>query len=104
MKYSVKQRRKKIKKYHITKNDEKILISDMTNSHLIYTMRLYRKMARQGITEIRGVVGGEPGDPAVWQNEYRGWEALEYLEYEVYLQEFENRLLDGRFTKAGGME
>jgi hypothetical protein len=74
--------------YHKTKDGTKMLISEMDNNHLLNTIRMLKKMAKEGITIKYG--GGDSGCSDGYyyeEEELTGKEAKKHLNYKAYKQE-----------------
>ena len=78
-------------KVHITKDGKKIKLCDMTDSHLVATIRMMKRKASEGITVRMG--GGSCPDE-FWYDEYfiEGKAALEHMGYAAYVKERDRRI------------
>lgn len=78
-----------MKRYWEMKNGEQIEISKMTDTHLINTIKMIERNAKNGI-EIGG--GNDPDD--FWYDVLYGKEALDYIvEYKYLKKELKKRNL-----------
>ena len=77
--------------YHTTRDGRRILLKNMSLSHLQNTIKLLKKRAKEGLTIEIGGGSGDSND--MWYDEYilYGEEALEELNYDTYKEELERR-------------
>ena len=79
--------------YHITKDGRKILIKDMTTEHLINTIRILKKKAKEGIVID---IGRSPDGDIVYRSgsiTISEETALRMMNYYSYKKELERRNL-----------
>jgi hypothetical protein len=83
------------KKLHKMKNGESIALKDMSNKHLINTIKLYQRKAKKGLSVSYG------GYCPMYYDEdvIYGNEALQILDYDEYLKELNSR---NSVTSIGG--
>lgn len=81
--------------WHVTKDGERLLISDMEDDHLINTLRMFERWAEEGLVIS---LGGTDlyGDPCYDEEVLKGEEALEFLDYSEYVAEATRRNLSWR--------
>lgn len=78
--------------YHTTKDGTKMLVSDMSDSHLSNTIQMIERKAEEGITIRSG--GGGPDYDSMWYDEetLTGDEAKNHMNYGSYKSEQRRRL------------
>lgn len=78
---------------HTTADHVIMRIADMTDSHLLNTIRLWQRKAKEGLVVMRG--GGFDSDE-IWFDEdvFYGDDALEELNYGAYVREAKKRGLE----------
>lgn len=79
-----------MKKYHTTRDGQKMLISDMNSGHLMATIKFIEKKAEDGFV----VAAGGSCPESFYFEEAEGPEVLDYFDYDSYLQEAHKRGID----------
>ena len=77
--------------YHKTKEGKKILISEMDDNHLLNTIALIKRMAKEGITFRSGSINFGYNDCYYDEEILFGKDAKEHLNYKRYKQEAKKR-------------
>jgi hypothetical protein len=79
---------------HTTKDGERIPLSQLENRHLINIIKFIKRRAEGGVDKFGGVFGN------IEEDMLYGLEALEYLNYDIYVNELERRLEANERTKT----
>lgn len=79
--------------YHVTRDGQWLRLKDMSDSHLLNTIALFRRKAKDGIRAVEG--GGVDADD-IWFEVYtvQGVEAEEEMNLDAYLKEAKRRKLE----------
>lgn len=77
-------------KHHVMRDGTRILIKDMEDSHLLNTIRMYKRMASNGIRVVTG--GGSTAEDMWGDVEFLiGEDAEDELNLRAYLREAKKR-------------
>ena len=75
---------------HITRDGQRIPLNEMSDSHLLNTIKFLKRKAQKGVVISYG--GGVEADE-IWYDEdvIYGMEALDHLNYTIYVEEARRR-------------
>lgn len=93
---------KKRKIYHTTRGGTKIPIHEMTDQHLINTIKWQRRKAAEGLTVRYGGIGIADDEPWYDEDHLTGKDALHYLCHEEYVAEAHRRALPLEHSALAG--
>jgi len=78
--------------YHKTKDGQLIKLKDLTDSHLENIIKMLERVAKKGINVSTGTFGNCGADMAYDEEWLYGKDALEELNYYIYINEYKKRI------------